>query len=114
MVSLLGVLSNVGQGQVVWPETAPADNVLVMRSGEVFQGRITKNGDRYVVHVPVGEVSLRASNVDFTSATLFEAYARKRERIQPDSARTTPSLPSGANAKECWTPHGEKSATPRH
>ena len=87
MVSLLGVLSNVGQGQVVWPETAPADNVLVMRSGEVFQGRITENGDRYVVHVPVGEVSLRASNVDFTSATLFEAYARKRERIQPDSAQ---------------------------
>jgi hypothetical protein len=61
--------------------------VLVLRSGEVFQGRITKSGDRFVVHVPVGEVSLRASDVDFTSASLEEAYARKRERIQPDCAQ---------------------------
>jgi hypothetical protein len=87
VVSLLGHLAGVGRGQVVWPEAAPADNVLVMRSGEVFQGRITKNGDRFVVHVPVGEVSLRASDVDYTCATLMDAYARKRERIQPDSAQ---------------------------
>ncbi len=113
LVCLAGLLPSVGQGQVVWPETAPVDNVLVMRSGEVFQGRVTKNGDRFVVHVPVGEVSLRASDVDFTSATLVEAYARKRERIQPDSARTTPSLPSGASAKGCWTWHGGRSARPR-
>jgi hypothetical protein len=58
-----------------------------MRNGEVFQGRVTRSGDRFVVHVPVGEVSLRASDVDFTAATLLDAYARKRERIQPDSAQ---------------------------
>ena len=87
LVALLGVLSSVGRGQVVWPEAAPADNVLVMRSGEVFQGRITRNGDRFVFHVPVGEVSLRASDVDFIAASLMEAYARRRERIQPDSAQ---------------------------
>jgi hypothetical protein len=40
-----------------------------------------------VVHVPVGEISLRASDVDFTAPTLLDAYARKRERIQPDSAQ---------------------------
>jgi hypothetical protein len=87
VVSLLGLLSDAGWGQVVWPEAAPVDNVLVMRNGEVFQGQVTRNGDRFVVHVPVGEVSLRASDVDFTSASLVEAYARKRERIQPDSAQ---------------------------
>ena len=87
VVSLLGLLAGVGWGQVVWPEAVPADNVLVMRSGEVFQGRITKNGDRFVVHVPVGEVSLRASNVNYTCATLMDAYARQRERIQPDTAQ---------------------------
>jgi hypothetical protein len=86
-VSLLGLPTSVGWGQVVWPEAAPADNVLVMRNGEVFQGRISRNGDRFVVHVPVGEVSLRASDVDFTSANLVDAYARKRERIQPDNAQ---------------------------
>jgi hypothetical protein len=86
VVCLLGLFSGIGRGQVVWPEAAPVDSVLVMRSGEVFQGRITKNGDRFVVHVPVGEVSLRASDVDFIAASLMEAYARKRERVQPDSA----------------------------
>jgi hypothetical protein len=89
---LLGGLAGVGWGQVVWPEKAAgsgdnADNVLVMRNGEVFQGRITRNGDRFVVHVPVGEVSLRVSDVDFTAPTLLDAYARKRERIQPDSGQ---------------------------
>ena len=69
------------------PLGAPAEGVLVLRSGQVLKGRIERVGDNYVVHVGVGaKVHLPFAEVDFNCRSLDEAYQKKREYIGADSA----------------------------
>src|SRR4051812_8229843 len=57
---------------------APQDGLLLLRTGGVVSGRITRAGDRYYVAVPDGEIRLKASEVDLVCRDLEDGYSRKR------------------------------------
>jgi len=67
--------------------TASAEGVLVMRSGEVFRGTITRAGDRHLVTVPGGQISVKSSDVDVCCRSLEEAYQLRKRRKPSDSVR---------------------------
>ncbi len=41
----------------------PAEGVLLMRSGRVLAGKIRRDGERYLVTLPAGEIRIRAEDV---------------------------------------------------
>lgn len=60
----------------------PGPQLLVLRNGEIFEGRITLVGDTYLVDRPGAQIRMAQSNVEMVCNTLEEAYARKRATIQ--------------------------------
>jgi hypothetical protein len=66
---------------------APRDGVLVLRNGHVVEGRIARQGDRYVVAFGASEVRFPAGDVEFQCENLEEAYFRKRDILDPQSVR---------------------------
>jgi hypothetical protein len=66
----------------------PGEGILVLRNGHVIRGHITRLGDRYLVAFgDSGEVRLPAKEVEFQCRDLEEAYARKRESVDPRNLR---------------------------
>jgi hypothetical protein len=64
----------------------PGESVLLLRNGEVLQGRVVRNGDRYEVRVPGGEIHVKAAEVQYECRDLGEVYRRKVALIQRDRA----------------------------
>lgn len=61
---------------------APAsEGVLVLRSGGVLAGRISRKGERYVVVGSNSELSVPVNNVVMVCQSLTEAYQQKREQL---------------------------------
>jgi hypothetical protein len=58
-----------------------SDQLLVLRNGEVLSGRISQQGDRYLVTGEGSEVRFAARDVDFVCQSPDEAYATLRRRI---------------------------------
>jgi hypothetical protein len=58
--------------------------VLLLRNGEVLQGKITLAGDRYYVVLPAGEIFPKVSEVEMFCRDLNEGYLRKRSAVRPD------------------------------
>jgi hypothetical protein len=63
---------------------APAlgEHILVLRNGEIFEGKITRTADGYVVERPGIVVRVAAADAEMVCANLEEAYRRKRATIQ--------------------------------
>lgn len=66
-------------------EPAPQQGVLILRSGGVLRGKITRAGERYYVALPDGEIRVRAAEVEFRCRDLEEAYRHQRASVQPAS-----------------------------
>lgn len=62
-------------------------SVLVLRNGQLLQGRVIRVDDRYHVVVPEGLIRLRPDEVAYVCRDIREAYRRKRAALQADSAR---------------------------
>src|SRR5262245_41382901 len=58
-----------------------AQEFLVLRNGEVLSGRITRDGDRYVVAGEGSQMRFPSREVDFTCRTLDEAYSIQERRV---------------------------------
>jgi hypothetical protein len=56
--------------------------MLVLRNGQILEGRITKLKDRYLVDLPDGEIQIRNAEVDFVCRSLEEGFQQKRAAIQ--------------------------------
>jgi hypothetical protein len=59
----------------------PAPQFLVLRNGEVLSGRITRDGDRYVLAGEGSQMRFPSREVDFTCGTLDEAYSIQERRV---------------------------------
>jgi hypothetical protein len=71
-------------------EPLPSENggeLLVLRNGQILEGRITKLKDQYLVDLPDGEIKIRSTEVDFVCRTLEEGYERKHAIIQAGNWR---------------------------
>lgn len=78
----------IGLAQQVGHPGNPAqlqEGFVLLRNGQMLRGWISRVGERYVVRVDGGEISVRASEVQSVCHTLDEAYQQRRARIQPDN-----------------------------
>ncbi len=81
---------------------APSEGVLLLRTGRVLAGKIRREGDRYFVILPLGEIRVRADEVEHVSATLADGYEYKRATILPGSAGPHLDLVAWCIANELW------------
>ena len=63
------------------------DGVLLLRNGNVLEGKITQVGESYEAVVDGGRVRVKASEVELCCPTLEEGYRRKRSLVQPGDVR---------------------------
>ncbi len=68
-------------------DPSPQDGVLLLRNGEVLQGKIVRVGDFYYVAVANGQVRIRSADVETACRTLQEGYLFKRQNIRLPSAQ---------------------------
>jgi hypothetical protein len=61
--------------------------LLILRNGQIFEGRIEKIKDQYLVDASDSQVKVRAADVEFVCRSLEEAYLRKRAVIQDGNWR---------------------------
>jgi len=59
----------------------PQQGVLLLRSGRTLQGRYTRDGDRYYLALPTGEIRVRANEVEAALPSLEDCYRYRRERV---------------------------------
>ena len=85
--ALLAVAPSVFDSQVLHAETPlptsneGAEGVLVLQSGGVLVGRVSHDGERYVVAGPQSQLSVAATDVAFACRSMDEAYQEKRQRM---------------------------------
>jgi hypothetical protein len=76
---------------VAAPPFAPEPGLLLLKNGQVIEGGILREGDRYVVSIGSrgegGELRIPASDVDAVCRTLADAYAHKRNNIAQYSVK---------------------------
>jgi hypothetical protein len=68
------------------PSDTSSDGVLLLRSGRVLAGKIRRDGQRYFVTLPLGEIRIRADEVEHACPTLADGYQYKRSALVPGSA----------------------------
>jgi hypothetical protein len=61
---------------------SPATELLILRNGQVIEGRITRTEGRYVVVFPDGQVQIKTADVEMVCGSLEEGYRIKRAAIQ--------------------------------
>jgi len=69
--------AQIATAEVPPPTDTSAPTVLVLRNGEVLQGEISQQDDRYLVVLPTGRVFVPQDDVEAACRTLEEAYRRK-------------------------------------
>jgi hypothetical protein len=72
------------QARAEGPPTAAASGqgMLVLRNGEVIEGKITKVDDLYLVDLAHGRIRINQRDVDVVCGSLEEGYRKKRATIQ--------------------------------
>lgn len=89
--AVLATLLSAG-GAVPSHASEPARAVLLLDNGDTLCGTITQEGDRYLVAVAGGRISVDSRQVRAVGRDLREIYAWKRTRIRPDDARDRADL----------------------
>ncbi|MFW6168995.1 MAG: hypothetical protein ACODAD_00795 [Planctomycetota bacterium] len=78
--------------QAEQPQLLPRAGVLVLRTGSVLRGKISRVGDRYVVGLnDRDQVTVSADRVQMRCDSLEEAYRRKRSQL-PEKATANDHL----------------------
>ncbi|NLX57168.1 MAG: hypothetical protein GXY58_18835 [Planctomycetaceae bacterium] len=81
-ISAALILSVWGSSPADQPQFTPQPGVLVLRTGRVLRGKISRVGDRYVVTLGgQDEVGVPADSVELQCETLEDAYQQKRDGL---------------------------------
>jgi len=81
--------------------TQPSEGVLLLRSGRVLMGKIRREGERYFVTLPLGEIRLRADEVEHACGSVAEGYQYKRS-VLPGNAGAHLELAGWCIANGLW------------
>ncbi len=67
----------------VWGADPPqvAEQLVMLRNGEVLRGHVTRQDDHYQISIADGELRLRAGDVDLVCQSIEEAYRAHRARL---------------------------------
>ena len=82
-VAALGAAIAIGEELTL----KPREGVVLLNNGELIAGSIIAAGDRYDVHLPSGEISIKRSNVALVCRDAQECYQHKRAGIEPGRAQ---------------------------
>ncbi|MEX2140104.1 MAG: hypothetical protein WD894_12635 [Pirellulales bacterium] len=88
-----------------WPSSEHEDStpsLVVLRNGEVLQGRVTSARERVLVILPGREISLRKGEVDVVARTLEEAYLVKRSKTPPTDVDARLDLAAWCMRHNLW------------
>jgi hypothetical protein len=75
----------VGSDTSVSASAPHEEGVLVLRDGGVLRGRVTREGDRYVVIGAQSRLEVASSNVALASDSLAEAYEQQQRQLPRDT-----------------------------
>ena len=84
---LLALASAMAAARIAAQQPTADQGVLLLRNGQMIEGRITFSEDHYLVELPGEEIRLRAADVEFFCHSLEEGYERKRTAIQAGNAQ---------------------------
>ena len=70
------------QARAQSPTASPVQGMVLLRNGEVIEGRISRDGGIYIVDLPNGRIRIKQADVDLVCSSLEEGYRRKRAIIQ--------------------------------
>jgi hypothetical protein len=60
---------------------APLEGVLLHRNGSVFAGKVTRDGERFFVALPHGEIRVEAGDVRWVGRSLSECYQFQQSAV---------------------------------
>jgi hypothetical protein len=72
---------SAAQAADLLPPNLPDQGVLILRNGQIIEGRIAQDGGQYVVDIPDGQLRVKSANVEVVCKDLNEGYQRKRAMI---------------------------------
>ena len=72
------------------PAAPPVQGMVLLRNGEVIEGRVSRDEGIYIVDLPNGRIRIRQADVDLVCSSLEEGYRRKRA-VDPGGQRARPS-----------------------
>jgi hypothetical protein len=67
------------------PAAAADQSVVLLRNGQVIEGRAVPAGDYYQVYMPDGDLRLKAAEVEAVCRDMEEGYRRKQAALRPGS-----------------------------
>ncbi len=73
------VLPAKGQAPTDMP---PSQGMVILRNGEVIEGKISRDEGIYIVNLPNGRIRIKQADVELVCKSLEEGYRRKRAIIQ--------------------------------
>ena len=76
-----------GQPGTAFPDERHSESVLVLLSGEVIRGEVSKEDDRYLVVLPTGRIFVPTHTVEVVCRSLSEAYEYRRSRMGQGQAQ---------------------------
>ena len=83
MAATLVFVTQAARAQPPAPASASNPGVLLLRNGQIVEGRIERLADHYQVTQPDQELRIRITDVEFLCRDLEDGYQRKRSIIQP-------------------------------
>lgn len=84
--------------------------ILVLRNGQTFEGRITQVEGLYVVEFPEGQIRIKPADVDLVCTNMEDGYRRKRASIQLGNVHSHLELAQWCLRHELFGPAGAELA----
>jgi hypothetical protein len=82
-VFLAFLAAAIPQARAQSPAVAvPVQRMVILRNGEVVEGKVTLYEGTYIVDLPIGRIRIKQADVDLVCSNLEEGYRRKRSVIQ--------------------------------
>lgn len=83
LVFSAGPAVNNGHAQMLGPQFAPAEQLLVLKNGEIMRGRITRNAQQVILITAQGSrLVMPADRTEFVCDSLVDAYWGKAARTK--------------------------------
>lgn len=80
----------------------PQQGLVLLRNGQILQGKITRTGDRYLVWLADGEIRLAADQVELVCRNMEDGYRKKREKTELTRAEDRVRLAEWCLEHKLW------------
>ena len=90
LIALMWLMNGSSYGQPLFRDSSQPsqERIVLLRSGGIQVGRVTKNSIGYMVHQDNGKIQLPDDEVKFVVESLHEGYLKQRESIAEPTAAT--------------------------